>query len=621
MYALGAVLSVSSSGAFDDFWYGPVTRDDIGPIDPDSAMTIAAFYAAVTYISEDVAKLPLNMYEDLGDAGTRAAGEHELQELLHDQPNRRQTAIEHREMVIAWAMLRGKCVNEIRSGASISAPGRPTRSNVIGAIVPLHPDLVREDTAKDGRRRYHYRDPLKRGKERTLLDDEVYVVRGRQSRSVLDFAGRNVGTILAQDRVARFMFDRGLKHGGVVKAKNKLTDPTRLALRKALDEYSVNGPRAGRPLLLEDGMEWEQVTMTSKDAELLATRQASVADVCRWIRIQPHKIFDLTRSTNNNISAQGIDYVVDSILGWAVRVEQAIRRDLIVADAGGLKRFFAKHILDGLLRGDFDARAKAYALAIMWGWMTRNEVRAKEDLNPLSGLSEPLTPVNMTTNPNGETVVSYEPREQALLGDGLTGDDVSRLKLIAADVADRTIRREMTAMSALAKRTGSDSEAWRVGVGAWYAEHVGYITGTLRVPEHAARRYCAEQAAALISDGSSVMDEWPTDRAEHLAHLAYDERLEAVASDGVTRVRSDRGQPVHVEIHAAPISIAPAQTHIAEGAVQVSVAAAEAPQVHVAPQIYVEPTPVAVHVPPTPRVTKTIERDSRGQITRIHEAS
>lgn len=525
MHALGRVLSVSTSGAFDDFWYGPVDRDDVGPIDPSAPMTIPAFYAAVTYISEDIAKLPLNMYEDRGEIGSVPASQHELQDLLHNQPNRHQTAIEYREMLPAWSMLRGEAVSEIKKGGSISTSGRPVRRGVIGELVPLHPDLIRQDSTRDGTRRYHYRDPKNRGRERTLLEDEVLIVRGRQSRSVLDFASRNLGTIIAQDKVQRFMFDRGLKHGGVIKAKGRLPDPVKIALRKGLDEYSIGGARAGRPLLLEDGMEWQQVTMSMKDAELLASQQWSVSQVCRWIRVPPHKVFDLTRSTNNNIETQGVDYVTDAILSWVVRVEQAIWRDLIVWDADGSKRFFAKHILDGLLRGDSEARSRAYALAIMWGWMTRNEVRAKEDLNPILGLEKPLTPENMTTNPNGDTVVSFRGSEPT----AWTADDTSRLKLIAAGVADRTIRREMTAMSALAKKT-TDPESWRVSVGAWYGEHVGYVADAMKMPEHTARRYCAEQAASLIEHGASVMDEWPVDRAEVLARLAYEPRLEELAA-------------------------------------------------------------------------------------------
>ncbi len=480
-------------------------------------MTLPAFYAAVSYVSEDIAKIPLSIYEDLGDRGNQPARGHELQELLHNQPNKLQTALEWREGVAAVAMLRGKGINELRYGPSMSYRATPVRAGQLSAIVPLHPDLVREETLADGGRRYMYRDPLLNGKERAILEEDAFIVRGRQSRGILEYAAASIGTELAKERHAGLMFSRGAKHSGVIEAKGKLPDPVRSALRTGLDEYAIGGPRAGRPLLLEDGMTWKDITMTAQQSDLLGMLQFSIAQMCRWIRVPPHKVFDLTRSTNNNIQSQGVDYVTDCLLAWAVRFEQAIWRDLIVD-----KRFFAKHTLDGLLRGDFEARSKGYSLAIMWGWMSRNEVRAKEDLNPLEGLDDPLTPVNMTTDPTGAASVQYA--AQPMLP-SLSVTDSGRLQLIASDAASRVVRREIAAMSKLAERVGGDHAAWQAGVDAFYADHGPEVARQLHIPDHQAVEYAGEQRAALLEAGPSAMDDWLVERAGHLASLACDTNL------------------------------------------------------------------------------------------------
>ena len=519
MGILAPVLSVDPDrSAFGDFWYEPVSRlSPTGPISAESALTIPQFYAAVTYVSEDMGKLPANMFEDIGKEGSQPAPGHELQERLHDQPNQYQDAIEWREMATAWAMLRGKSINEVIAGNPISYPGAPTRKTAVDQIVPLHPDLVREETNRNGVRRAIYRDPKLGGEERTILYEDLFILRGRQSRSVLDFAATNLATTIAQERYAGFMFSRGAKHQGVIQAKGKLLDTTRRGLRKAIDEYSIDGPRAGRPLLLEDGMEWKDVSMTVRDAQLVELRAISIADACRWIRIPPHKVFDLTRSTNNNIESQGVDYVVDCLLAWTVRWEQAIWRDLIVD-----KSYYAKLNLDGLLRGDNETRSKAYSLAIMWGWMTRNEVRAKEGFNPIAGLSEPLTPVNMTTDPDGATSVSYAP--QALLSDGkpLSSETVGLTRLFASDVASRLVRRETAGVAKLAERVAGDHAAFRVGLEAFYAEHAETVARDLHIPRHEATRYAKAQQAALLEHGSDAMDDWPVEGVARLTELAMD---------------------------------------------------------------------------------------------------
>jgi phage portal protein BeeE len=63
------------------------------------------------------------------------------------------------------------------------------------------------------------------------------------------------------------------------------------------------------------------------------------------------------------------------------RWEAAIARDLIVDD----ERYFAEHSVSGLLRGDHTSRASYYVSALQNGWMTINEVRELENLNPIDG--------------------------------------------------------------------------------------------------------------------------------------------------------------------------------------------------------------------------------------------
>jgi hypothetical protein len=68
---------------------------------------------------------------------------------------------------------------------------------------------------------------------------------------------------------------------------------------------------------------------------------------------------------------------------------------LLTRDEKESERYFFRHNFEGLLRGDTTARTALYASAILNGWMTRDEVREKENLNTLPGLDKPLVPVNM----------------------------------------------------------------------------------------------------------------------------------------------------------------------------------------------------------------------------------
>jgi len=95
--------------------------------------------------------------------------------------------------------------------------------------------------------------------------------------------------------------------------------------------------------------------------------------------VPPHMIQDLTRSTYSNIEVQGTEFVQHCLLPHLKRWEAAISRDLIVDD----ERYFAEHSVSGLLRGDHASRSAYYVSALQNGWMTINEVRQLENLNPI----------------------------------------------------------------------------------------------------------------------------------------------------------------------------------------------------------------------------------------------
>ena len=47
-------------------------------------------------------------------------------------------------------------------------------------------------------------------------------------------------------------------------------------------------------------------------------------------------------------------------------------------------RFYVQFNLDGLMRGDYKSRMEGYAIARQNGWMSANDIRELENLNPLS---------------------------------------------------------------------------------------------------------------------------------------------------------------------------------------------------------------------------------------------
>lgn len=476
--------------------FSPATYDAIFPprtgavtVTSENSLTIPAVYACTTVIAETIGSVPLQIFQNTTD-GKSLARNHPLYDVLHDEPNAYQGALEFREMMTAFALLRGKGIAE-------KIPGP---RGAVDQLKPLHPDLVWQEITQDGVLRYRYADPLLRGGTRVLLTSDVFVVRGRFGRSVIDYARVTLGSLLAMTTHQTDMYTRGTRFPGALRHPKLLDDTLRGNIRDALDEYVVGGPRSGRPLLLEDGMEWQTIGMTQEDAQFIETAQFGVSDICRFFRVQPHKIAHLINATFSNIEHQAIEFVTDTIRPWAVRWEQAIRRDLILAQA----LFFAEHNLDALQRGDIQARYAAYAIGRQWGWLSTNDIRRKENLNAIPGGDlDYLRPMNMTT-PAG--VIAYlDPAQRA--------DVDAQLRAMVWDAAGRAVRRE-TERVAKWSSNGHEPD----GLAELYREHARFVAGLMHLPDEDAERYA--QSRYTLALGPGLPDE--LESKEALTALALD---------------------------------------------------------------------------------------------------
>jgi hypothetical protein len=151
-------------------------------------------------------------------------------------------------------------------------------------------------------------------------------------------------------------------------------------------------------LVLENGMKFHEVGVTNRDAQFLELRKFQITDIARLFRVPPHMIADLDRATFSNIEQQSLEFVMHTMTPWAERWEASIESELLL-DGDDLEVEFD---FANLMRGDAASRSSYYQSGIQNGWLTRNEARIAENLNPLDGLDEPLRPLNMVEEGSAE---------------------------------------------------------------------------------------------------------------------------------------------------------------------------------------------------------------------------
>lgn len=375
----------------DDFYYGPAPlRTAAGVrIDRETALKLSAVWRCVHIIAGSVATLPLVVYRRLPNNGKERAPNHPLYDVLHTRPNAEQTSYEFREMLTAHLLLRGNAYAQIVPGAR----------GVVDQLMPLHPDAVTPER-RGGRVVYNVLD--EDGRRKTLLDDEVFHVRGLSNdglvgMGVLDYARETLGIGVAQDRFAGTFFSQAPQPGGVLEHPTVLKADALQALKEGWSE-GFSGANAHKTPVLQGGTKYHQlaVGLTAEQAQLIAAREFTIQDVARWFGVPNHLVGETTKETSwgSGIEQMSLGFVVYTLMPWLTRWEQRIGHDLILAPG-----YFAEHIIDALLRADTKTRYEAYQIAAGGSapWMNRNEIRRLENLNPLDGLDEVLQPSGMTS--------------------------------------------------------------------------------------------------------------------------------------------------------------------------------------------------------------------------------
>ena len=118
------------------------------------------------------------------------------------------------------------------------------------------------------------------------------------------------------------------------------------------------------------------------EAQFLETRKFQINEIARLYRIPPHMVGDLEKSSFSNIEQQSLEFVKYTLDPWVVRFEQAFKKALLLPDEK--KTYFIKFNVDSLLRGDYQSRMNGYAIGRQNGWLSTNDIRRLEDMNPLS---------------------------------------------------------------------------------------------------------------------------------------------------------------------------------------------------------------------------------------------
>ena len=350
-------------GNYNDF---SVIKDkSVAVVNPNVALTYSTIFACVRVIAETIATLPLFLYKVKGNNKVKARY-HNLYSILHDAPNLECTSVSFFESLITQILLTGNGFAEII---------KDNFNNILELHI-LDANKIRVYRDNYNNIVYEYNDD---GKIISLSKRQVLHIAGLGWNGIIGYSPialmrRQIATGIYQDNFALDFFSNGVKKVPILSHPNRISKEAKESMKESFRKSWDNGI-----VVLEEGITVNPITMNLSDAQFLESRRFSVEEICRIFRVPPHLIGDLSRSTNNNIEHQSIEFVTHTIRPWCVRIERALNNFLLNIKEKG--KYTIEFMLDGLLRGDTLTRQQSNQIKLNNGILTRNQWRQQENMN------------------------------------------------------------------------------------------------------------------------------------------------------------------------------------------------------------------------------------------------
>lgn len=348
-----------------------------------SAMSLSAVTACTELLSGTISSLPLQVFRTDSNGYRRVYREHPLYPILHDAPNYDQTSLDFLDGFSTAIELRGNGLAAKKFGTGGS----------IVALRPIHPDAWNVRRLSSGVLEYRWTEDGRRSFVGT--DRDVLHVRGPggdplSGLSRLEIARKTLSAAMYAEDAASKMFENGLKPSAVIKFKDWLTPEQRVLAEKNLVDKYMGAINAGKPFVAEGGVEYQPLSITPEDAQMLETRSFNVEEICRFFGVPPVMIGHSGASTAwpTSVEQQVLVFQKFTLRRRLKRIEKAMMQQLLTPQdrAQGV---IIEFNLEGLLSGDSASRSAFYGEGLRNGWMTINEVRGKENLPRVDGGDTP----------------------------------------------------------------------------------------------------------------------------------------------------------------------------------------------------------------------------------------
>lgn len=350
-----------------------------------TALEVTTAFACARVIADGIAQVPFRLYRDLSAGGKQTATDHPLNALLGSKPNDRQTSFELREQIALHLVFTGDAFIWL--------------NRVGGRIVELLAYEPNSVTVKRDGWELSYEIATDQGKRITIPSADMWHIRGPswdgwKGLEAVRLAREAIGLALATEEHSARMFANGARVGGILTTEGNPKPEDRKAMREQWQETYGGVANAFKTALMWGGIKYQPLAQQNDQAQLIEQRRFQIEEICRFARVLPIMIGHYDKSaTFASAEQMFLAHVVHTLGPWYARLEQSADANLLT-DKEREQGLYFKFMPQALMRGAHKDRAEYFAKALGAGgapaWMTQDEVRMLDELNPLGGTAGKL---------------------------------------------------------------------------------------------------------------------------------------------------------------------------------------------------------------------------------------
>jgi HK97 family phage portal protein len=391
----GAVANPAAQSLEDSWMHSMMfgAESDSGiSVNRKSAMGVSVVYACVDLLARAMASLPVHVYRIGADGSRDIDRTHYLYDLLHSAPNEEMTSSDFRRAMQANLSLRSDAYAQIVRN----------RDGVVLELLPLAVDDVEPVRGRDGRLYYNIR-----GEQ--FLPSEVLHLKGTNFNGIcapdmLHTVRNVIGLAVALDKNAASFFKNSSQPGGFLSHPGKLSAEAQAQLERSFAQ-ATSGGNAHRLKVLQEGLQYMAARTGNRDSQFDESRDRQGREVARLYGIPGHKVGIVDSMPRANVEQENLSFVIDTLRPLCVTWEQSLNQKLLTP--GERRTHYIEFNLSGLLRGDLKSRYEAYGIGRDKGFLSVNEIRRLESMNPIGAEGDTyLQPLNMA--PLGTTLPALD---------------------------------------------------------------------------------------------------------------------------------------------------------------------------------------------------------------------